>query len=131
MKSDRVKALALAAAVVAAGGCAVRPETPAVSLEKGQRVFASRDQGHCVLCHAAPGIEVAGNVGPSLAGVGSRLTADQIRERIEDITKIKPDAVMPAFRKIDGQRVAAPYTDRPILTAPQLEDLVAYLASLK
>ena len=125
-----MRALGLAL-MVAMAGCAVRPETPAVSAEKGQRVFVSRDAGHCVLCHTAPGITQAGNVGPSLAGVGSRLTADQIRERIEDITKVNPNAVMPAFRKIDGERVATQYADRPILTAPQLEDLVAWLASLK
>jgi sulfur-oxidizing protein SoxX len=114
-----------------AAGCAVQPETPAVSVDKGFRTFVSRDQGHCVLCHAVPGATQAGNIGPPLAGVGSRLTADQIRARIEDITKFNPDAVMPAFRKIDQERVAAPYVNRPILTAPQLEDLVAYLVSLK
>ena len=112
-------------------GCAVQPETPAVGVEKGRRVFVSREQGHCVLCHTAPGITEAGNVGPPLAGVGSRLTADEIRVRIEDITRVKPDAVMPAFRKIDGVRVAAAHADRPLLTAPQVEDLVAYLVSLK
>jgi sulfur-oxidizing protein SoxX len=112
-------------------GCAVRPETPAVGVEKGRRVFVSREQGHCVLCHTVPGVAEAGNVGPPLAGVGSRLTADEIRVRIEDITRVKPDAVMPAFRKIDGVRVAAAHADRPLLTAPQVEDLVAYLVTLK
>jgi sulfur-oxidizing protein SoxX len=112
-------------------GCAVQPETPAVGVDKGRRVFVSRDQGHCVLCHSVPGVSEAGNLGPSLAGVGSRLTADQIRVRIEDITRVSPDAVMPAFRKIDGNRVAAAYDGRPLLTAPQVEDLVAYLATLK
>lgn len=109
----------------------MRPETPPVSADKGFRTFVSRDQGHCVLCHSVPGAETAGNIGPSLAGVGSRLTPDEIRARIEDITRFNPDAVMPAFRKIDQERVAAQYANRPLLTAPQLEDLVAYLATLK
>jgi len=121
-------AVGLAAAI---GGCAVQPETPAVGVDKGFRVFVSREQGHCVICHSVPGVQEAGNVGPPLAGVGSRLTADQIRQRIEDITRTHPNAVMPAFRKIDQERVAPAYANRPILTAPQLEDLVAYLVTLK
>jgi len=123
-----VVAVGLAAGMV---GCAVQPETPAVGVDKGRRVFISRDQGHCVLCHSVPGVTEAGNFGPPLAGVGSRLTPDQIRVRIEDITRVNPDAVMPAFRKIDGNRVAAAYDGRSLLTAPQVEDLVAYLATLK
>lgn len=123
--------MAMAMAVAVAGCAAPAGEKPPVGVEKGERVFMSRDLGHCVLCHHVPGAKEYGNVGPSLAGVGSRLTPDQIRERIEDITRFNPQAVMPAFRKIDGERVAAQYADRPILTAPQVEDLVSYLSSLK
>ena len=126
-----VHAWTAAIGVVVASGCAVRPETPAVSVDKGFRTFVSRDQGHCVICHAVPGVAEAGNVGPPLAGVGARLSPDEIRARIEDITRFNPDAVMPAFRKIDQERVAPQYANRPLLTAPQLEDIVAYLATLK
>ena len=131
--------MAVLGLAVAAGGCAA-PEatfltpsgTAPTGVERGKRVFLSREQGHCVLCHSVPGVAEAGNVGPALAGVGSRLTADEIRYRIEDITRINPQAVMPAFRRIDGlQRVVPVHADRPILSAPQLEDLVDYLASLK
>src|SRR5437762_10221415 len=66
-------------------------EQPLVShgdIARGREIFLARDGGHCVLCHAAPGVSVAGNVGPSLAGVGSRLTSAQIRLRIVDITRV-------------------------------------------
>ena len=59
--------------------------TAPTGVERGKRAFVSREQGHCVLCHSVPGVAVAGNVGPALAGVGSRLTADEIRYRIEEM----------------------------------------------
>lgn len=99
---------------------------------RGREVFVSREGGHCVLCHAAPGVTVAGNVGPSLAGVGSRLSPAQIRFRVADITRLNPDAVMPAFHRTQGlERVAAAYAGRPVLGAQQVEDVVAYLSGLR
>ena len=95
-------------------------------------VFVARDGGHCVLCHSAPGVSVAGNVGPPLAGVGSRLTAGQIRMRIADITRVNPDSVMPSFHRTKGlERVASGYAGKPALDAQQVEDLVAWLETLK
>ena len=99
---------------------------------RGREVFVSRDGGHCVLCHAAPGVDVAGNLGPPLAGVGARLTPAQIRLRIADITRVKPDAAMPSFHRMQGlDRVASGYADRPVLDGRQVEDLVAFLGTLK
>lgn len=99
---------------------------------RGREVFVSRDAGHCVLCHAAPGIELAGNVGPSLAGVGSRLDAGQIRLRVADITRVVPDATMPAFHRTENLRnVAAVHQGKPVLSAQQVEDVVAWLATLR
>ena len=92
----------------------------------------ARDGGHCVLCHAAPGIDVAGNVGPSLAGVGSRLTTGQLRLRVADISRVKADAVMPAFHRVDGlTRVAPEYQGKPVLDGQQVEDVVAWLETLR
>ena len=100
--------------------------------ERGLRIFTSRDGGHCVLCHTAPGMSVAGNIGPALAGVGARLSPAQIRLRIVDITRVNPDAVMPAFhRTTDLSRVAPERLGKTILSSQQVEDLVAYLATLK
>ncbi len=99
---------------------------------RGRDVFVARDGGHCVLCHAAPGIEVAGNVGPSLAGVGSRLTPGQLRLRVADISRVKPDATMPSFHRLDGlTRVAPEYAGKPVLDGQQVEDVVAWLETLR
>jgi sulfur-oxidizing protein SoxX len=73
-----------------------------------------------------------GDVGPPLAGVGARLTAAQIRLRIVDPARPNRESVMPSYYKVDGlQRVAAPYRERPILDAQQIEDVIAYLRTLQ
>ena len=108
------------------------PLAPAGDAARGRAVFIEREAGHCVLCHAAPGVQNAGDVGPHLAGVGSRLTPGQIRLRIADITRVNPQATMPAFHRTEGlNRVASRFAGKPILSAQQVEDLVAWLATLK
>ena len=100
--------------------------------DRGRDVFVSRDQGHCVLCHSVPGVSVSGNVGPPLAGVGSRLAASEIRIRIEDISRVNPNAPMPAYHRTENlTRVASQYAGKPVLTAQQVDDLVAYLSTLR
>ena len=99
---------------------------------RGREVFLSREGGHCVLCHSVPGEKLAGDVGPSLAGVGSRLTAAQIRLRIADMSRVNPNAAMPSFHRLEGlTRVASTYRGKPVLTAQQVEDVVAWLETLK
>ena len=99
---------------------------------RGREVFVSREGGHCVLCHRVPGVEGAGDVGPALDGVGARLSPGEIRYRVADITRVNPEAVMPAFHRTEGlSRVAPAYAGRPVLDARQVEDLVAYLGSLR
>ena len=131
--------LAVAGMAMLAGCAGVeRPdaiETPLAAVgdpARGREIFVSREGGHCVLCHSVPGVSAAGNVGPPLAGVGSRLTPGQIRLRVSDITRVNPDAVMPTFHRVEGmQRVAPSYSGRPALDAQQVEDLVAWLGTLK
>lgn len=95
-------------------------------------MFVAREGGHCVLCHRVPGVAVAGDVGPALDGVGARLSPGEIRYRIVDITRVNPQAVMPAFHRTEGlARVAPAYAGRPVLDAAQVEDLVAFLGSLR
>ena len=85
-----------------------------------------------MLCHEAPGVEAFGNVGPSLAGVGSRLTVPQLRLRVADITKVHSHATMPTFNRTEGMtRVAPQYEGRTVLTGQQVEDVVAWLATLR
>jgi sulfur-oxidizing protein SoxX len=118
------------------GGCAhverVAPLAAAGDPVRGREVFISREGGHCILCHRAPGVAAAGNVGPPLGGIGSRLDAAQVRGRIADITKVYPDSVMPTFHRTEGMvRVAPQYAGKPVLDAQQVEDLVAYLGTLE
>jgi sulfur-oxidizing protein SoxX len=122
-------------------GCAVqgsaidgieKPFVPAGDAQRGREVFVSREGGHCVLCHTVPGVAVAGNIGPAMAGVGSRLTPAQIRLRVADITQVNAQAVMPAFHRTEGlSRVAPAYAAQPILSGQQVEDVVAWLSTLR
>lgn len=101
---------------------------------RGKTIVISREGGHCILCHHVPAEEVKifGNVAPALDGVGRRLTVAQLRQRVVDITAVNPDAVMPAFHRTGNlQRVARELRGQPVLSAQQVEDVVAWLASLK
>ena len=73
-----------------------------------------------------------GNLAPSLAGVGSRMTAGQLRLRMIDSTRINSATIMPAYYRIEGlNQVALAYRGKPVLSAGQIEDVVAYLRQLK
>ncbi len=101
---------------------------------RGRRVFADREAGHCVLCHAVSGLDAAfqGDVGPDLSDVGARFSRGQIRLRIADASRLNPDTVMPPYYRIRGlSQVAGGYQGRPVLSAQQIEDLVSYLAMQK
>tara|TARA_B100000676_G_C17873995_1_gene730189 strand:+ start:268 stop:636 length:369 start_codon:yes stop_codon:yes gene_type:complete len=104
----------------------------ASSVEVGKTVFVDRDQGHCVLCHQIDGLdaEFQGNVGPDLSTVGDRLSAAQIRFRIVDLQSLIPDTVMPSYYRLhDLNQVQEEFQDQTILSAEQIEHLVAYLTS--
>jgi L-cysteine S-thiosulfotransferase len=99
----------------------------------GRKIVEDRTLSACLLCHAGPfpAPHLQGNIGPRLDGVGDRLTPDEIRQRIVDPSRFNPDTVMPAYGKIDGlNRVGQAWRGRPILTPAQIEDVVAFLASL-
>jgi sulfur-oxidizing protein SoxX len=107
-----------------------RPGDPA----RGRAVILDRQLGNCLLCHALPepGERFQGNIGPDLAGVAERLTEGQIRLRVVDATRVNPDTAMPAYHRVEGlTRVAAEYRGRPVLTAEQVEDVVAFLRTLR
>jgi sulfur-oxidizing protein SoxX len=101
---------------------------------RGKTAVLSREGGNCFLCHTVPdpGDTPLGNIGPPLAGVGKRLSAGQLRLRLVDSTRINRASVMPAYYRIDGlQRVASAYAGKPLLTAQQIEDVIAYLLTLR
>ena len=121
------------APAILAGACA-SPAPSGITGDpaRGREVFVSREAGHCVLCHHAPGVETAGNVGPALGGIGSRLSTAEIRLRVADITRVYPNSVMPTFHRTEGLvRVSKSLEGKPVLDAQQLEDVVAWLETLK
>jgi sulfur-oxidizing protein SoxX len=86
------------------------------------------------LCHSGPIPEerFQGTLAPSLAGAGTRWSAGQLRLRIADGARLNPDTIMPPYYRATGlQRVAKAFEGKTILTAEQVEDVVAYLATLK
>ena len=101
---------------------------------RGGKIVEDRQLGDCLLCHAGPfpAPHLQGNIGPSLAGVGSRLTPGQIRLRLIDARKLNPETVMPPYYVADGlNRVARQWQGKPALTAQQIEDVVAFLGTLR
>jgi sulfur-oxidizing protein SoxX len=137
------------AACVAAAGCAATPpqilsyrvEDGAIrerlaepgDAARGKQIVVSRDS-NCLLCHSVPdsGTRFMGDVGPPLSGVGARLSEGQLRLRIVDSMRLNRDTIMPSYYRMDGlDKVAEAWRGKPVLTAQQVEDTVAYLSSLR
>ena len=100
----------------------------------GRIIVSNRQLGLCVLCHAGPfgDDRFQGSIGPNLAGIGSRLAEPQIRLRVADARHLNPDSVMPSYANAQGLiRVAPAFQGRPILSDVQIEDVVAYLTTLR
>lgn len=103
-------------------------------MARGAALAASRTQGLCILCHALPGIPAVqqGTLGPPLQGVGARLDAGQLRQRLLEPARFNPDTVMPAYGPPASlQRVSPAWQGRALLEPAQIDDLVSWLASLK
>lgn len=104
--------------------------------KQGAKVFVNRRLGNCLGCHEVTVLndeEFHGEVGPSLDGVGSRWDAARLRMIVVDPKKVfTAETVMPAFYRTEGlHRVRPEFAGKPILTAQQVEDVVAFLSSLK
>lgn len=102
--------------------------------ERGREIVVNRQVGLCLLCHSGPFPEqkFQGTLAPSLAGAGARASEGQLRLRIVDASRLKPDTIMPPYYRIDGlTRVAPAFQGKPILTAEQVEDVVAFLMTLR
>jgi L-cysteine S-thiosulfotransferase len=88
----------------------------------------------CILCHSGPFPEqkFQGDLAPGLAGTGSRWSTGQLRLRLVDASRFNPKTIMPSFYRVDGlDRVAVNWRGKPILSAEQIEDIVAYLVTLR
>jgi L-cysteine S-thiosulfotransferase len=102
--------------------------------DRGRALLLGRESANCVVCHALsdPGVRFSGNLGPPLGGVARTFSVAQLRLRVVDNMRVNPTTIMPSYYRVEGlDRVAAAYRDRPILDAGQVEDIVAYLATLK
>jgi sulfur-oxidizing protein SoxX len=88
----------------------------------------------CILCHSGPFPEqrFQGDVAPSLAGTGRRWSEGEIRLRLVDAARLNAATIMPSYYRIDGlSRVGRAWQNKPILSAEQIEDIVAYLVTLR
>jgi L-cysteine S-thiosulfotransferase len=101
---------------------------------RGRAIVINRRVGLCLLCHSGPFPEekLQGNLAPDLAGTGSRWSVGQLRLRLVDARRLNPESIMPPYYRIDGlDRVAPSFRDKPIFSAQQIEDVVAFLATLR
>ena len=101
--------------------------------QRGRAIVASRQVRLCLLCHSGPFPEerFQGNLAPDLRSAG-RLTEGEIRLRVVDPARANPKTIMPAYYRTEGlTRVAPSLRGKSILTAEQIEDVVAYLVTLK
>lgn len=109
-------------------------EGRAGNAEQGRRIVLDRETGNCLICHQIPiaGEPSQGDLAPSLAGVGGRLSAGQIRYRLVDESRLNPATLMPPYYRVDGlTHVASRYRGKPVFTAQEIEDVAAFLATLK
>ncbi len=101
---------------------------------RGRALVANRQLGLCLLCHSGPFPEerFQGDLAPDLKSGVARMTEGQIRQRIVDPSKANPKSIMPAYFRAEGlTRVAPAFRGKTILSAEQIEDIVAYLVTLK
>ncbi len=102
--------------------------------ERGRAIVTNRHVGLCLLCHSGPFPEerLQGTLAPDLKGAGARWTEGQLRLRIVDAAKLNPSTIMPPYYRVDGlNRIAPALRGKPVLSAEQIEDVVAFLAMLR
>ena len=101
---------------------------------RGRAIVVDRQKGLCLLCHVGPFPDqrFQGDMAPDLAGAGARWSSAQLRLRIVDGSRLNPATIMPSYYRIEGlNRVAPAFREKPILDAQQVEDVVAFLATLR
>lgn len=92
---------------------------------RGKALLAKRGAANCLECHSIKDKDLGagGSKGPALDGIGAVLTTAQLRLSVVDISRVNPAAGMPSFHKAR--------TEGPRLTPQEIEDVVAYLSSLR
>ena len=100
---------------------------------RGRAIVLNR-QSTCLLCHSGPFPEekFQGTLAPDLKGTGARWSEGQLRLRLVDAARLNADTIMPSYYRVDGlTRVAPAFRGKPILSAEQIEDVVAFLSTLR
>ena len=101
---------------------------------RGRAIVTNRSVGLCLLCHSGPFLDerFQGNMAPDLKGAGARWSEGELRLRLVDARKLNAETIMPPYYVVDGMnRVVPSLRGKPILSAEQIEDVVAFLATLK
>lgn len=104
---------------------------------RGAELIQQRQKSLCVLCHSGPFPDphLQGTLAPDLSRIGERLSAGQLRLRVVDMKRLNPASIMPSYYAVvadnNDTRVAEGWRNKPVLTAEEIEDLVAYLQTLR
>jgi len=130
-----------ARAQVPPGGYAIRGDSIPASLTgakgdpaRGRAIVVNRHVGLCLLCHSGPFPEerLQGDLAPDLGGTALRLTEGQLRLRIADSSHVNPTTIMPSYYRTEGLvRVSPAFRGKTVLSAAQIEDVVAFLGTLR
>jgi len=102
--------------------------------KKGRSLAINRKKGNCLACHTLPIPEQPfhGNIGTDLNGVASRMSEGEMRLRIVDPKVVNPDTIMPSFYRTAGfHRVLKKWKGKTVIGAQDVEDIIAYLKTLK
>jgi L-cysteine S-thiosulfotransferase len=124
----------LAGLVVVGDGIPQPLTDAAADATRGRAIVVNRQQGLCLLCHSGPFDEerAQGNLASNLSGAGTRWTGAQLRLRIADARRLDPDGLMPSLHQSEGlKRVSKAWVGKPVLTAQEVEDVVAFLQTLQ
>ena len=101
---------------------------------RGRAIVVNRQAGLCLLCHTGPFPEerFQGTLAPDLRGVGARWSEGQLRLRLVDSRRLNPDTIMPSYYRIDHlAQVGRAWQERPVLSAEEIEDVIAFLLTLR
>lgn len=131
-----VGASEIAASVEIVEGAVAAPLTSTPGdAASGKQTFINRTLGNCLACHEVTELSdhpFHGQVGPSLDGVADRYSEEELRAIIVDSKSVFEDTIMPAFYRTDGfNRVGKKFAGKTILQAQEVEDVLAYLKTLK